>query len=184
MQIHFNIILSSAPKSSKWYLKFCDQYFIFLVCANTHFEISVPRCLLYRIKYLAAHTYTHMYIYFNQSVVSLWTKMNSQSKTNKMATFYNLFISVRRCTCFRRFFRPLLGAQNCTYSVRYLSDRYCYMLLAAGSGIGLTNTWRLYVQFWAPDDGRKPRLRHVERLTEINTVIPRLTSDSANEFLA
>jgi len=26
----------------------------------------------------------------------------------------------------------------------------------------------LYVQFWAPDDGRKTRLKHVERLTEIN----------------
>jgi len=27
---------------------------------------------------------------------------------------------------------------------------------------------RLCVQFWAPDDGRKNRLKHVERLTEIN----------------
>jgi hypothetical protein len=26
----------------------------------------------------------------------------------------------------------------------------------------------LYVQFWAPDDGRKNRLKHVERCTEIN----------------
>jgi len=36
--------------------------------------------------------------------------------------------------------------------------------LTAGSSIGLT----LYVQFWAPDDGRKTRLKHAERLTEIN----------------
>jgi len=71
------------------------------------------------------------------------------SQSTKDATFLNLFISVRRCTCFRRFFRPSSGAQNCTYSVRYLSDQY------------LT----LYVQFWAPDDGRKNRLKHVERLT-------------------
>jgi len=81
-------------------------------------------------------------------------------------SFY-LFISARRCSYFRRFFRPSSGAQNCTYSVRYLSDRYCYLLLArlaAGSSTGLT----LYVQFWAPDDGRKYRLKHVERLTEIN----------------
>jgi len=60
--------------------------------------------------------------------------------------------------------------QNCTYSVRHLSDQYCYLLLtwlnrlAAGSSIGLTQ----YVQFWAPVDGRKTRLKHVERLTEIN----------------
>jgi len=26
----------------------------------------------------------------------------------------------------------------------------------------------LYVQFWAPDDGRKTRLKYVERLSEIN----------------
>ena len=39
-------------------------------------------------------------------------------------------ISVRRCTCFRRVFRPSSGAQNCTYSDRHLSDRYCCLLLA------------------------------------------------------
>jgi len=59
------------------------------------------------------------------------------------ANFHICFISVRRSTCFRRFFRLSSGAQNCTY-VRYLSDRYCYLLLAcrlaAGSSIGLTNT--------------------------------------------
>jgi hypothetical protein len=26
----------------------------------------------------------------------------------------------------------------------------------------------MYMQFWAPDDGRKTRLKHVQRLTEIN----------------
>jgi len=26
----------------------------------------------------------------------------------------------------------------------------------------------VHVQFWAADDGRKPRLKHVQRLTEIN----------------
>ena len=70
------------------------------------------------------------------------------------ATFHSLFISVRRSTCFRRFLRSSSIAQNCTYSVRYLSEQYCYLTL--------------YVQFWAPDDGRKNRLKHVERLTEIN----------------
>ena len=55
----------------------------------------------------------------------------SQSTTNKMQRFtIYLFISVGRSTCFRRCCRPSSGAQNCTYSVRYLSDRYCYLLLA------------------------------------------------------
>jgi len=33
------------------------------------------------------------------------------------ATSHKLFISVTRCTCFRRVFRPSSGAQNCTYRV-------------------------------------------------------------------
>jgi len=66
--------------------------------------------------------------------------IGSQSTTNKMQRFSNLFISVRRCTCFGRVFRPPPGVQNCTYSVRYLSDSYCYVLLAAGSSNDLTNT--------------------------------------------
>ena len=69
------------------------------------------------------------------------------------AYFHNLFISVRRSTCFRWFFRPSSGTQYCTYGVRHLSDRYCYLLLAwlgwncssrlaAGGSNGLTNAWR------------------------------------------
>jgi hypothetical protein len=81
----------------------------------------------------------------------------------KDATFHNFIISVRRSTWFRRFFCPLSGAQNCKYSVRYLSDQYCYQPLARSDKY-LT----LYVQFWAPDYGRKNRLKRVERLTEIN----------------
>jgi len=68
-----------------------------------------------------------------------------------MKRFSNLFISVRRSTCFRRFFRPSSGAQN--------------LHLASGSSIGVT----LYVQFCANTDGRENRLKHVERLIEINT---------------
>jgi len=77
--------------------------------------------------------------------ISVFSEYNQQD-----ATFQNLFISVRGTTCFRRFFRPSSGAQTCTYSVRYLSDRYCYLLiatLATGSSIGLTNTWRCMCSF-------------------------------------
>ena len=44
--------------------------------------------------------------------------------------FLSLFIPVRCSACFRRFFRPSLGARSSTYSVRHLSDRYCNVLLA------------------------------------------------------
>jgi len=85
-------------------------------------------------------------IFIAPCIANIFTEYNQQD-----ATCHNFFISVRRFACFRRFFRPSSGAQNCTYSVRYCSDKY------------LT----LYVQFWAPYDGRKNRLKHVERLTEI-----------------
>ena len=56
-------------------------------------------------------------------VANIFAAYNQQD-----ATFHNLFISVRRFTCFRQVFRPSSGPQNCTYSVRYLSDQYCYLL--------------------------------------------------------
>ena len=81
--------------------------------------------------------------------LSVFAEYNQQD-----AKFLNFFLSVRRSTCFRRVFRPSSGAQNCTheYNVRYLSDQYL----------------KPYVQFCAPDNGRKNRLKHVERLTEMN----------------
>ena len=42
-------------------------------------------------------------------VPALFAENNQQD-----AIFHNLFISVRRSTCFRRFFRPSSGDQNCT----------------------------------------------------------------------
>jgi len=43
---------------------------------------------------------------------SIFAEYNQQD-----AMFLSLFISVRHSTCFRRFFNPSSGAQNCTYSV-------------------------------------------------------------------
>jgi len=57
-------------------------------------------------------------------IANIFAQYNQQD-----ATFHNLFMSLRRSKCFRRVFRPSSGAQNCAYSVRYLSDRYCYTLL-------------------------------------------------------
>jgi len=44
----------------------------------------------------------------------------SYSKTNKMHLFLKLFILVKHSTCSGRSFRPSSGAQNCTYSKRYM----------------------------------------------------------------
>jgi hypothetical protein len=40
----------------------------------------------------------------------------------KKCTFLKLFILVKRSTCFGRSFHPSSGAQNCTYSNRYMSN--------------------------------------------------------------
>jgi len=63
--------------------------------------------------------------FIDPCIASIFAQHNQQD-----AKFLILFNSVRRCTCFRRVFRPSSGAQKCTYSVRQLSDRYCYLLLA------------------------------------------------------
>jgi len=52
--------------------------------------------------------------FIDQCIANIFIEYNQ-----KDATFLNLFISVRRCACFRQFFCPSSGAQNCTHSVRY-----------------------------------------------------------------
>jgi len=61
--------------------------------------------------------------FIDPCIANIFSEYNQQD-----ATLLNLFISVRRSTCFRRFFRPSSGARNCTYSVRNLSDRNCCLL--------------------------------------------------------
>jgi len=56
---------------------------------------------------------------FNYNICPCFANIFSEYNQQD-ATFLNVFISVRRSTCFRRFFRPSSGAQNCTYSVRPL----------------------------------------------------------------
>ena len=53
----------------------------------------------------------------NQNCGKSFAEYNQQ-----VETFLNLFMSVRRSTCFRQGFRPSSGAQNCTHGVRYWSD--------------------------------------------------------------
>ena len=57
-----------------------------------------------------------------------------------------------------------------------LSNLYCYLPLSwessnssmtvAGSSKGLTKYPMLYIQFWAPDDGQRNRLKYVEHFTK------------------
>jgi len=78
--------------------------------------------------------------FIDPCIANMFSVYNQQD-----ATFHNLFISVRRSSCFRRVFR-----------------------LAAGSSNGLTNSSRCMCRFDLLLMDRKPRLKHVERLTRIN----------------
>jgi len=55
----------------------------------------------------------------------------SNNTTQKMHLFLKLFLLVKCSACFGRSFRPSSGVQDCTYSNRYMSNRYC-CLLASG----------------------------------------------------
>ena len=73
-------------------------------------------------------------------IATIFTEYNQQD-----ATFHNLIISVRRCTCFRWGFRPSSGAQNCTYSVRYLSP---ILLPAASLTSQEIRNKNRFIHFW------------------------------------
>jgi len=59
--------------------------------------------------------------YADYTVTNDWMSVSNvfSGYNHQDANFLNLFISVRRSTCFRRVFSPSSGAQNCTYSVRH-----------------------------------------------------------------
>ena len=61
-------------------------------------------------------------------------------KPTRCTSVSNLFILERRTTCFGRSFHPSSGVQDCTYSNRHLSNRYCCLL---ANGYLLANRYLL-----------------------------------------
>ena len=103
------------------------------------------------------------------------------SKCNPQdAPLHKLFISVKCSTCFRPFFRPSSGAQTVYTASGILSKLYCYLPLSwkssissttvAGSSKGMIKVPDSVYTVWAPDDGRRNDLKHVEHFTEINNL--------------
>jgi len=77
------------------------------------------------------------------------------------------FVFEWHSTCFGRSFRPSSGVQDCTYSNRHMSNRYCCLLASKLASrqqylFDILVCLLLYVQSWTPDDGRKDRPKHVE----------------------
>ena len=68
------------------------------------------------------------------------------------------FILERHSTCFGRSFRPSSGVQDCTYSDRHMSNRYCWLhasMLSCSQQCLFDICLSPYVQSWTPDDGQK-----------------------------
>jgi hypothetical protein len=123
----------------------------------------------------------HFFIFISPCIFSIFPKCNQQD-----ATFLNIFISIKRSTCFRRFLRPSSGAQT----VHTASGICQTLLLPVAIMVVRELVWMQWVhpdQFhhtddsskvwqipeamctvWAPDDGRRNRLKHVEHFIEIN----------------
>ena len=94
------------------------------------------------------------------------------------ATLRKLFISVKCSTRFRRSLPPIIRSPKTVYTASgTLSNLYCYLPLSSKRwnwqwqvAVGVwQSTQVLYIySFWAPDDGRRNRLKHAQHFTEIN----------------
>ena len=74
---------------------------------------------------------------------------------------------------FRTVFPPIIRSSKLHIKLQVFVKQYRYLPLAwPGQQQVAVTVWQMpdavYMQFWAPDDGRKTRLKHVYRLTEIN----------------
>jgi len=112
-----------------------------------------------------------MYLMFGYVAAFCKKQFMSLKYNQQDATFSRSIFSISCSTCFRRFFRPSSGAQNCTY-VSYCQTNTATSgsissTIAAGSSTGLTITDAVCT-VCAPDDGQRNRLKHVEKFIEIN----------------
>ena len=85
-------------------------------------------------------------------------------KPTRCASVSNLFILERHSTCFGRSFLPSSAVQDCTYSNRHMSNRYCW-LLASGYPLASRQQYLFgcaMYKSWTADDGRKDSPKHVE----------------------
>jgi hypothetical protein len=107
------------------------------------------------------------------SVKFSWLRYIIFKHNQQDATLHNGIIYYKCSKCFRRFLRPSSGAQNCIHSIGYLSSFSCLLPLSwvswnnsltIAEAEKLDKYPMLCIQFWAPDDGRRNRLKHVEHL--------------------
>jgi hypothetical protein len=86
------------------------------------------------------------------------------------AVLHNSFISVKCSACFRQFLCPSSGAQK-LYIQHLVFVKPLLLLFPVVEELELQLLHKyqmLYIQFSAPDDGRRNCLKHVEHFAEIN----------------
>jgi hypothetical protein len=95
--------------------------------------------------------------------VLLKMSLHSQNVTNKM-----LLLSVyfnKTLYMFQAVPPPIIRSSNCTYGFWYLSNLAATCCCHGWDGTAVTEA---VCTVWAPDDGRRNRLKHVEHFIEIN----------------
>jgi len=135
--IHYNYIYSCLPDDEHTRFETCTRQQKLKLNINEE-SYAFSWFVLYNYITMDGEKYKRVInlTFIGPCIANIFADYNQQD-----ATFHSLFISVRRSTCFRRFFRPSSGAQNCTYSVRPLLLPAASLAgLAAGSSIGLINT--------------------------------------------
>ena len=107
--------------------------------------IVTARCYRFRIEggYVAFISFGRLEIFTPRTLtfVGPCIVIHFYSKTNQMHNIWNLFILERHSTCFGRFLRPSSRVQDCAYSIRYISYRFCGCLLANIHRTSVTYTW-------------------------------------------
>ena len=107
-------------------------------------------------------------------IASISLKYNQQDATFSRSIYFYKLLHV-----FQAVPPPIIGSTKLCIQHQVLSNRYCCLLLSwmrwhcssISSTIAAVSVWQyltLYVQFCAPDDGRRNRLKHAEQFIEIN----------------
>jgi len=102
--------------------------------------------------------------------VGLCIVMYSYSTTNKMRLLSQIIYSCKTLYMFRTVSPPIIRSSKLRIQQWCMSNSCCYLLLSQQVAAAVWHTPLLYTQFWAPDDGRRDRPKHVERFTRINNL--------------
>jgi len=94
--------------------------------------------------------------------------IHSHSTTNKKHLLSQIIYTYKMLYMFRTVFPSIIRSSKLCIQQWYMSKSCCYLLQQVAAAV-----WHIplpYAQFWAPDDGRKDRSKHVEHFIRINNL--------------